>query len=161
MTSIEDAELPSELDDDDRAVLGARIRDAQADTDEIAAETGIAADRVRAILTRLEDSGVIDGYSARLDYDALGRDVTALFRLSVVDDGALERLESDPRLVAIYAVTGGDDAVAVGKFSNTDTLNEAATELLTDDGVRSLTVTVVRDVLREFDSTMLVGADRD
>ncbi|QSG15981.1 Lrp/AsnC family transcriptional regulator [Halapricum desulfuricans] len=162
MTSTDaDADLPSELDDDDRAVLEARIRDARIDAGEIAAEAGIAADRVEAKLARLEDGGVIDGYSARLDYDALGRDVTVLFRLSVADDGALERLRSDPRLVAIYAVTGGDDAVAIGKFSDTDTLNEAATELLTDDGVRSLTVTVVRDVLREFDPTALIDADRD
>jgi len=160
MTST-DADQPSKLDDDDRAVLAARLQDARIGTEEIAAEVGIAADRVEAKLARLEESGVIDGYSARLDYDALRRDVTALFRLSVADDGALERLESDPRLVAIYAVTGGDDAVAIGKFSDTDTLNEAATKLLTDDGVRSLTVTVVRDVLREFDPTALIDADRD
>lgn len=146
-----DADELSELDADDRAVLDARIRDARADAEEIAVETGIAADRVEAKLTRLEDAGVIDGYTTRLDYEALGYDVTALFRLSVADDSALDRLRDDLRFVALYAVTGGDDAVAIGKFGDTDALNTVATELLTDDAVRSLTVTVVRDVLREFE----------
>ncbi|QSG11146.1 DNA-binding transcriptional regulator, Lrp family [Halapricum desulfuricans] len=145
------------LSDDDRAVLDARIRDAQADAETIAVETGIAADRVEAKLDRFEDAGVIDGYTARLDYGALGYDVTALFRVSVADESALDRLRDQSRVVALYAVTGGDDAVAIGKFEDTDALNAVATELLTDDAVRSLTVTVVRDVLREFEPTIPDG----
>ena len=153
-----DADELSELDADDRAVLDARIRDARADAEEIAVETGIAADRVEAKLTRLEDAGVIDGYTTRLDYGALGYDVTALFQLSVADDSVLDRLRDESRFVALYAVTGGDDAVAIGKFEDTGALNTVATELLIDDAVRSLTVTVVRDVLREFEPPAFDGA---
>lgn len=160
MTSTDvDAEILSKLDDEDRAVLDARIRDARADIEDIAVETGIAADRVDAKLARLEDAGVIDGYTARIDYSALDYDVTALFRLSVADDSALDRLRDEPRFVALYAVTGGDDAVAIGKFEDTNALNTLATELLTDDAVRSMTVTVVRDVLREFEPPVLKEMD--
>jgi len=147
---IED-EPPLELDDADRAVLNARIRDARASVRDIATETGIVANRVDDRLTRLERAGVIRGYTARVDYDTLGYDVTAILRLSTTDDAVLERLRGDPRFIAVYAVTGRDDVVAVGKFADTDQLNSAATELLTADDVRAVDASVALDAIREFE----------
>ena len=152
MTPIDmDDEPPLELDDADRAVLNARIRDARKDIRDIATETGIVANRVDDRLTRLESAGVIRGYTARVDYDALGYDVTAILRLSTTDDAVLDRLREDPRFIAVYAVTGRDDIVAVGKFQDTDELNGAATELLTADDVRAVDASVALDVIREFE----------
>jgi DNA-binding Lrp family transcriptional regulator len=146
-----DDEPPLELDDADRAVLNARIRDARADVRDIATETGIVANRVDDRLSRLESTGVIRGYTARIDYDALGYDVTAILRLSTTDDAVLDRLREDPRFVAVYAVTGRDDVVAVGKFQDTDELNAAATELLTAEDVRTVDASVALDVIHEFE----------
>jgi DNA-binding Lrp family transcriptional regulator len=146
-----DDEPPLELDDADRAVLNARIRDARKDIRDIATETGIVANRVDDRLTRLESAGVIRGYTARVDYDALGYDVTAILRLSTTDDAVLDRLREDPRFIAVYAVTGRDDIVAIGKFQDTDELNGAATELLTADDVRAVDASVALDVIREFE----------
>ena len=152
MTPIDmDDEPPLELDDADRAVLNARIRDARKDIRDIATETGIVANRVDDRLTRLESAGVIRGYTARVDYDALGYDVTAILRLSTTDDAVLDRLREDPRFIAVYAVTGRDDIVAIGKFQDTDELNGAATELLTADDVRAVDASVALDVIREFE----------
>lgn len=158
MTSTDtDEEPPLELDDADRTVLDARIRDARQDVREIAKATGIVANRVDERLRRLESAGVIDGYTARIDYDALGYDVTAILRLSVADDPVLDRLYDDPRYIAVYAVTGRDDAVAIGKFRDTDELNSAVTTLLTDDDVESVDANVVLDVIREFEPFTLAG----
>ncbi|QCC51053.1 Lrp/AsnC family transcriptional regulator [Halapricum salinum] len=147
---IED-EPPLELADADRAVLNARIRDARTSVRDIATETGIVANRVDDRLTRLENAGVIRGYTARVDYDALGYDVTAILRLSTTDDAVLDRLREDPQFIAVYAVTGRDDVVAVGKFHGTDQLNSAATELLTADDVQTVDASVALDVVREFE----------
>ncbi len=160
MTSIDnDYDPPLELDDTDRTVLDARIRNPRMDVREIAAETGIVANRVDDRLDRLEEAGVIRGYTAQVDYDALGYDVTAILRLSVDGDDTLERLRDEPRFVAVYAVTGRDDAVAIGKFRDTDDLNATATGLLTDDAVESLDVSVALDAVREFEPPSL-GSDR-
>lgn len=152
MTSIDiDDDPPLELDDTDRAVLDARIRNPRMDVREIAAETGIVANRVEDRLDRLEDAGVIRGYTARVDYDAMGYDVTAVLRLSVDGDDILKRVRDEPRFVAVYAVTGNDDIVAIGKFRDTDDLNATATELLTDDTVQSLNISVALDAIQEFE----------
>ena len=159
MTTIDMGEDRTvELDETDRAVLDARIRDARADVRDIATETGIVANRVEDRLSRLESTGVIREYTARIDYDKLGYDVTALFRLVTNDDGVLERLREDPQFVTVYAVTGSEDIVAVGKFSDTDSMNAAVTKLLNDDGVETLRTNVALDVVREFEPFTL-GAD--
>jgi DNA-binding Lrp family transcriptional regulator len=151
MTTTESDNLPLELDDTDRAVLDARIRDARAGVRDIAKQTGIVANRVDDRISRLESAGVIRGYTARVDYDALGYDVTALLRLSATDDSILQRLRDNPRFVAVYAVTGPEDAVAIGKFRDTDEMNAVVTELLTDDAVTALNTSIALDVIREFE----------
>jgi DNA-binding Lrp family transcriptional regulator len=152
MTTIDMGEDRTvELDETDHAVLKARIRDARSDVREIATETGIVANRVEDRLTRLESTGVIDGYTARIDYDKLGYDVTALFRLSVTDDSVLDRIRENPQFVAVYAVTGNEDVVAVGKFKDTNSMNAAVTDLLNDDGVDTLRTNVAMNVVREFE----------
>lgn len=152
MTTIDMGEDRTiDLDETDRAVLDARIQDARADARDIATETGIVANRVEDRLNRLESTGVIRGYTARIDYDKLGFDVTALFRLSTTDDSVLGRLQDNPQFVAVYAVTGSEDVVAVGKFTDTDSMNAAVTELLNDEGVETLRTNVAMDVIREFE----------
>lgn len=146
-----DTDPPIELDDTDRAILRARIENARADVREIAVETGIVRNRVDERLDRLEAAGVIRGYTARVDYDRVGYDVTALLQLSITDDRVLERLSANPQFVAVYEVTGPEDVVAVGKFPDTDAMNETVTDLLTDEGVESLRTSVALDVLREFE----------
>lgn len=152
MTTIDMGEDRTvDLDETDHAVLEARIRDARSDVRDIATETGIVANRVEDRLGRLESAGVIEGYTARIDYDKLGYDVTALFRLSVTDDGVLDRIRDNPQFVAVYAVTGNEDIVAVGKFEDTNSMNAAVTDLLNDDGVDTLRTNVAMNVVREFE----------
>jgi len=142
-----------DLDDTDRQLLNALLRDGRASARELAAATGVATATVTKRIRRLEDAGVIEEYRPQLDYAAVGYDVTALFHLDVAGQGlpeVVEELQANERMIGVYEVTGSHDVVAVGKFTSTDEMNAQIKELLTDEHVRSATTNVVLDIVREY-----------
>jgi Lrp/AsnC family transcriptional regulator, leucine-responsive regulatory protein len=79
------------LDPKSRAILAELQRDARLSYAELGRRVGLstpaAAERVR----RLEESGVIEGYEARINPRALGLDVTAFVRIRVTGAETLAR----------------------------------------------------------------------
>ena len=142
------------VDDIDRQVVNALLRDGRASARDVAAETGVAATTVSRRMDQLVESGIIEEYTARVDYEALGYDVTAVFQLSVDGSGlktVTERLRDLDNMVAVYEVTGGHDIVAVGKFRDTDEMNAHIKELLTDPDIRTAATSVVLNTVREHE----------
>jgi len=89
---------------------------------------------------------VIQGYTPQVDYDALGYDVTAVIQLKIEGDalpGFVGRLENEKRMTSVYEVTGDYDVIAIGKFRDTDQMNDQIKSLLTDDRVRESNTSVV------------------
>ncbi|MFC7075140.1 HTH-type transcriptional regulator Lrp [Haloarcula halophila] len=142
------------VDEIDRAVVNALLEDGRASARDVATETGVAATTVSRRMDELESAGVIEKYTARVDYGALGYDVTAVFQLSVDGDGLVEVTESmgdQHNLLAVYEVTGSHDIVAVGKFQDTDEMNAYIKRLVTDEHVRSVSTSIVLNAVREHE----------
>ncbi|TVT85089.1 HTH-type transcriptional regulator Lrp, partial [Haloferax volcanii] len=103
-------------------------------------------------LRDLEDEGIIEGYTPRVDYDALGYDVTAVMHLKV-EGSALaevtELLADEPQMVSVYEVTGDYDVLAVGKFKNTDDMNRQIKALLSEAPIRESNTSVVLNAVSE------------
>jgi len=72
--------------------------------------------------------------------------VTAIINLKV-EGSALqtvaERLRAEKQMVSVYEVTGDYDIVAIGKFQDTDGMNNQIKELLTDVDIRESNTSVV------------------
>lgn len=142
------------VDDIDRQVVNALLDDGRASARDVAAETGVAATTVSRRMDQLVEAGVIEEYTARVDYAELGYAVTAIFQLSVDGSGLVEvteRLREQPNMIAVYEVTGSHDIVAVGKFRDTDDMNAHIKELLTDPDVRTASTAVVLNTVREHE----------
>lgn len=142
-----------DIDDTDRQIVNALLGDGRASARDVAEETGVAATTVSKRLSALEEAAVIDGYTATVDYEQLGYNVTAVFHLGIEGDGLaaiVDRLSAHDRMVGVYEVTGDHDIVAVGKFTSTDEMNTEIKDLLTDADVRSVTTSVVLDTVQEF-----------
>jgi DNA-binding Lrp family transcriptional regulator len=142
----------TDLDDIDRRVVNALLEDGRASAREVGAAADIATATATNRIGKLEDEGVIEGYRAVVDYEALGYEVTAVFNVDVAGDGrdrVVDRLESNGRMCSVYEVTGSHDVVAIGKFEDTGALNAQLKDLLTDEDVRAATTNVVLDVVRE------------
>lgn len=143
-----------DIDDTDRRIVNALLSDGRASARDIAAETGVAATTVSKRLDELEANDIVAGYTATVDYEELGYDITAVFHLSVDGDGlgaVVERLRDHSRMVGVYEVTGNHDIVAIGKFTDTDEMNAEIKALLTDANVKAANTSVVLNAVREFE----------
>jgi len=79
----------------------------------------------------------VRGYTPIVDYNKLGYDVTAVLQLKVEGHAlpeVTEKLRQKDQIVSVYEVTGDADIIAVGKFTDTDDMNDQIKSILTDAG---------------------------
>ncbi|MFB6184677.1 MAG: HTH-type transcriptional regulator Lrp, partial [Haloarculaceae archaeon] len=111
----------------DRKLVNALLGDGRASLRSLAEDLNVSVTTVSNHLNDLEEDGIIQGYTPKVDYDALGYDVTAVVQLKA-EGGALpeltERLRDHDQMISVYEVTGNHDIVAIGKFRDTDDMNE-------------------------------------
>jgi len=142
---------PVTYEDLDRRLLNALLADGRASQRSLAEELDVSVTAVSNHLSALEERA-IEGYEPRVDYDALGYDVTAVIQLRVKGDALPEiadRLAEQRQMVSVYEVTGDHDVVAVGKFADTDDMNRQIKELLTDSAIEATNTSVVLNAVAE------------
>ncbi|SEK91807.1 DNA-binding transcriptional regulator, Lrp family [Haloferax larsenii] len=136
----------------DAKLINALLGDGRASLRSLAEELDVSVTTVSNHLRDLEDEGVIEGYTPRVNYDALGYDVTAVIQLKV-EGSALpditERLQSEKQMISVYEVTGDYDIIAIGKFRDTDGMNTQIKKLLTDADIRESNTSVVLNAVTE------------
>ena len=72
---------------------------------------GLTSPAVSERVKRLEESGVIEGYKAIVNPDALGRVIKAFIHIALPSDKYelfLETARKDPRIVECHHITGDD-----------------------------------------------------
>ncbi|ELZ73941.1 Lrp/AsnC family transcriptional regulator [Haloferax sp. Atlit-10N] len=136
----------------DAKLINALLGDGRASLRSLAEELDVSVTTVSNHLRDLEDEGVIEGYTPRVNYDALGYDVTAVIQLKV-EGSALpeitERLRAEKQMISVYEVTGDYDIIAIGKFRDTDGMNTQIKKLLTDADIRESNTSVVLNAVTE------------
>jgi Lrp/AsnC family leucine-responsive transcriptional regulator len=92
----------------------------------IGAEVGLSAPAVVERIHKLEDSGVIQGYSALIDARCVGLDVTAFIGLSTDGASGIKEVEAEvlevPEVLECHHVTGGHTLLLKVKTQNTSSL---------------------------------------
>ncbi|WP_396610916.1 HTH-type transcriptional regulator Lrp [Haloferax sp. S1W] len=136
----------------DAKLINALLGDGRASLRSLAEELDVSVTTVSNHLRDLEDEGVIEGYTPRVNYDALGYDVTAVIQLKV-EGSALpditDRLQQEKQMISVYEVTGDYDIIAIGKFRDTDGMNTQIKKLLTDADIRESNTSVVLNAVTE------------
>ena len=103
------------LDRFDRRIIAALQEDARMTVAQIAERVSLSATPVSRRLKKLEDDGVITGYSPRLDARKLGfpLDAYIMINLQAHSDAIIDRFEGaiqdNPYVIACHAVTGEMD----------------------------------------------------
>ena len=104
------------IDAIDRQILGLLGSNARRTFGDIGARVGLSAPAVKRRIDRLEDLGIIRGYTTVIDEEKLGRPLEAFAELRFagstrVDD--IESIASDvPEIRALFTVAGDPDALA-------------------------------------------------
>ena len=136
----------------DAKLINALLGDGRASLRSLAEQLDVSVTTVSNHLRDLEDEGVIEGYTPKVNYDALGYDVTAIIQLKVEGSSLpdiTDRLGDQKQMISVYEVTGDYDVIAIGKFEDTDGMNRQIKEILTDEEIRESNTSVVLNAVVE------------
>ena len=105
------------LDDVDRRLLAELERDGRISNKELAALAGIAPSTCHARVRALRESGVLRGFHAQVDPEAVGRGLQAMIAVRVQPSArarlaeVAHRLAQRPEVRDVYLLAGADDVL--------------------------------------------------
>ena len=122
-----------ELNETDKKILKNLLDDARFSSRQIAKNVGVSVGTVLSRIKKMEDIGIIKGYSAILDHEKLGYQLTVVTEITV-SKGRLVEMENEvaknPNVCGVYDVTGLTDAVIIAKFKSREELGKFTKNLL-------------------------------
>ena len=142
-----------EFDDTDRELIAAMLEDARISQRALARKVGFAQGTVLNRIRRMEEAGVIKGYSVILDPAQMGWSMTIMAGLRIVKGRMIDvqrQIAADPRVFAVYDVTGEWDSMVLARVKDREDLDNLTKTVFTLDGVsRSFTHVVLNTVKEE------------
>ena len=131
------------LDERDRAIVAALQDDARATYGDVGARVGLSASAVHERVRKLEHQGVIRGYRAVVDPEALGLFVTALIAATPLDpqqpDDLPDRVAAYPEVEDCLSVAGEANYVLKVRTGTTRDLEDLIRRLREQAGVATNT----------------------
>ena len=142
--------MTMDLDETDRRLLSFLNDDARQSQRQLARQLGVAQGTVTNRIKRLEEAGVISGYSAVLNPEQIGWSMTIMAGLRIVKGSMIDvqqKIAADPRVFAVYDVTGDWDSMVLARVKDREDLDNLAKTVFTLEGVaRSFTHVVLNTV---------------
>ncbi len=139
-------------DELDRKIIQALNRNARKSYREIAKEVGTSVTSVINRIKKFEETGAIKGYIPVVDQEYFGLSMSAIIALRISRGKLLDiqqKIAQDPRIAAVYDVTGDWDSIIIGYFRDRHDLNDFIKDILILENVdRSITY-VVLNVIKE------------
>jgi Lrp/AsnC family leucine-responsive transcriptional regulator len=142
------------FDDTDLQILQILQENARTSNAEIGRRIGMAPSAILERIRKLETRGVILGYEARLNPEALGLHLLA-YVFVATQDGAIEEstgkvLAEIPEVQEIHHIAGEDCYLVKVRTANAKTLGRMLRERFgATSGVRTTRTTVVLEIVRE------------
>jgi DNA-binding Lrp family transcriptional regulator len=110
-----------DMDETNVKILRKLLSDARLSYRKIAEEIGVSPPTILSRVEKLESDNIIKFYSAVLDHEKLGYDLTAIIEVTAVKGKITEVERHIARLsnvCAVYDITGLTDMVIIAKFKN-------------------------------------------
>jgi DNA-binding Lrp family transcriptional regulator len=143
------------IDQLERKIVRAMNQNARESFREIAKLVGTSATAVINKVKKLETSGVIKAYIPVVSGEHFGFALTAIMALCISKGRLLEtqqKIAGDPRVAAVYDVTGEWDSLIIGTFQGRNDLNDFIKGVLAlpfvDRTVTHIVLNVVKDEKR-------------
>lgn len=144
------------LDDIDRALVRELVADGRATLAHLAATAGLSVSAVQARVRRLESRGVVTGYAARIDPEAVGNMLSAFVAITPLDpsqpDDAPARLEHIPEIASCHSVAGEESYVLLVRVGSPRGLEDLLQQIRTAANVRTRSTIILQTFYegREF-----------
>ncbi|MGB9842655.1 MAG: Lrp/AsnC family transcriptional regulator [Candidatus Bathyarchaeales archaeon] len=141
-----------ELNETDKKILENLLIDARLSSRQIAKNVGVSVGTVLSRVKKMEEEGLIKGYSAVLDHEKLGYELTVVTEITV-SKGKLVEMENEvaklPGVCCVYDVTGLTDAIIIAKFKTREDLGKFTKNLLALPYVERTNTHVVLTTVKE------------
>jgi DNA-binding Lrp family transcriptional regulator len=140
------------LDNLDRHILKELEGDARQSFRDLAKKTGVSVVTVAQRVRKMEADGEIKGYSAIINQDKLGYEITTITEVTVSKGRLVEVQERIAKLnsvCAVYDVTGIEDSIVISKFRNRDDVSKFTKELLAVPHVERTNTHLVLNTYKE------------
>ena len=141
------------LDEIDLKLLTLLQNDGRMSQHDLAEAVGLSSPATGERLRKLEERGIIRGFTAVLDPKLLGNDVTAIIAIGI--DGSrfyaefVERAQAHPEIQECHAVTGQGSHLIKIRTRDTSTLERLLAELQSWPGVHWTTTSIVLSTHKE------------
>jgi len=141
-----------EIDDVDITILREIQEDFRTSYRDMAKKLDLSVGTVHNRIKKLTEMGVIRKFTAVLDPEKLGFELTAIILMKVEGSHILEIEEALGRyrsVIAVYDTTGDFDIVIISKFRTREELNNFIKEILKMQHVKSTVTSIALNVVKE------------
>ena len=136
------------LDDIDRILARELVVDGRATLTHLAASAGLSVSAVQSRVRRLESRGVITGYRARVNPEALGNMLSAFVAITPLDpsqpDDAPARLEHIEAIESCHSVAGEESYVLLVRVRSGRALEDLLQQIRTTANVRTRSTIILQ-----------------
>jgi len=135
------------MEDIDRQILRLLSQDGRMSFTDLGKSTGLSTSAVHQRVRRLEQRGVIRGYAAVIDAEALGLPLTAFVSVTPLDpaspDDVPDRLAPLPEIEACHSVAGEENYILKVRVATPGTLEGLLARIRTAASVSTRTTIVL------------------
>jgi len=137
----------SRVEEIDRAIVDALTADGRLSYTDLAEKVGLSVSAAHQRVRRLEQRGVVRGYTARVDFPALDLPLTAFVAIRPLDlsqaDDSPDRLAVLPEIEACYSVAGEDHYLLLVRVKSPADLERLLNEIRAAANVTTRTTIVL------------------
>jgi DNA-binding Lrp family transcriptional regulator len=140
------------LDKTDVKILKNLLVDARLSSRQLALKLGMSTVTILTRIKKLEQEKIVKGYTAIIDHEKLGYDLTAIIEI-FTKKGKMVEIEQEisnlENVCAVYDVTGESDTVLVAKFKNRDDLSKFVKMISSKPNVDKTVTNIVLNTVKE------------
>lgn len=133
-------------------ILKNLLVDARLSSRQLAIKLGLSTVTILTRVKKMEQEKIIRGYTAMINHEKLGYDLTAIIEI-YTKKGKMVEIEQDistlENVCAVYDVTGESDSVIVAKFKNREDLSKFVKELSSRPNIDKTVTNVVLNTVKE------------
>ncbi|NED94242.1 Lrp/AsnC family transcriptional regulator [Phytoactinopolyspora alkaliphila] len=135
------------MEDIDRQIVSLLLRDGRMSYTDLGKATGLSTSAVHQRVRRLEERGVIKGYAAVVDHEALGQPLMAFISIKPIDpsqpDDSPDRLAHITEIEACYSVAGEENYILKVRVERPVALEELLAKIRSSANVSTRTMMVL------------------
>ena len=139
------------MDQIDEKILKNLMVDARLSARQLALKLGMSTVTILSRIKKLEKEKIIKGYTALIDHEKLGYDLTAIIEIIAKKDilDIEEKLSKMDNVCGVYDITGNTDTVIVAKFKERNELSAFVKSLSSMANVENTITHVVLNTAKE------------